>query len=172
MAPGLVEPLQAAPASDSVKGLVGPKELFIGGPQDFNKTAEERGTGRQPPATHPEYLPIWDADTKYVRPSLHLCSRLCSRGDLLTSRPRYPPLEPFTHYEHGKDADPKFPDLFRDATSVTELTPSTGSEVRGIQLSALTKEGKDQLALFTAQRKVVGKVFLCRLHPELLMPFC
>ncbi|KAF6228934.1 hypothetical protein HO133_007046 [Letharia lupina] len=131
MAPGIVDPPQTAPASDFAKASVGPKEAFIGGPQVFNKTAEEQGTEKQPPATHPKYLPVWDADTIY------------------------PPLEPFTHYEHGKDADPMSPEMFHEATSVTELTPSTGSEVRGIQLSALTKQGKDQLALFTAQRKVV-----------------
>ena len=93
-----------------------------------------------------------------------------SRYDLLTWYHRYPPLELFTHYEHGKDADPKFPDLFRDATSIAELTPSAGSEVRGIQLSVLTKEGKDQLALFTAQRKVVGKSFSHSHHLQSLTP--
>jgi sulfonate dioxygenase len=70
---------------------------------------------------------------------------------------RYPPLEPFEHYDHGKDADPSFPDLLpKDKAQVSELTPFIGSEVRGVQLSQLTKEGKDQLALFVAQRKVVG----------------
>ncbi|CAF9911700.1 MAG: hypothetical protein ALECFALPRED_007625 [Alectoria fallacina] len=132
MAPGLIDPPQATPASSFAKASVGPKEAFIGGPQVFNKIAEEQGTEKQPAAAHPKYLPLWDPDTKY------------------------PPLEPFTHYEHGKDADPSFPELLRGATSVSELTPSTGSEVHGIQLSALTKEGKDQLALFVAQRKVVA----------------
>lgn len=70
---------------------------------------------------------------------------------------RYSPLEPFTHHEHGKDADPSFKDLLRDASSVTEITPTTGTEVRGVQLSSLTNEGKDQLALLVAQRKVVGE---------------
>lgn len=158
MAPGLVDPPKTAPAQNPTKGSVGPKEAFIGGPQVFNKIAEEQGTERQPPATHPNYLPVWDTDAKYV---------IAGRqrwywNNSLTYCHRYPPLEPFTHYEHGKDADPNFSDLFHGATSVTELTPSTGSEVRGIQLSALTKEGKDQLALFTAKRKVVGKFFHSR----------
>jgi sulfonate dioxygenase len=39
---------------------------------------------------------------------------------------------------------------------VDNLTPTIGSEVHGVQLSQLTKEGKDQLALYVAQRKVVG----------------
>ena len=63
MAPGLVEP-QQAPIADRPKGLVGPKEAFTGGPKVFNKKAEEEGTETQPPATHPNYLPIWDAETK------------------------------------------------------------------------------------------------------------
>ena len=70
---------------------------------------------------------------------------------------RYPPLTPFEHYDHGKDADPSFPDLLpQGKVQVDNLTPTIGSEVRGVQLSQLTKEGKDQLALFVAQRKVVG----------------
>ena len=71
MAPGLVDPPQAAPASAFAKGPIGPKEAFVGGPQVFNKIAEEQGTEKQPPATHPEYLPVWDPDTKYVSASLH-----------------------------------------------------------------------------------------------------
>ena len=70
MAPGLADPLQAAPASDFTKKSVGPKEAFIGGPQVFNQNAEEQGTDRQPPATHPRYLPVWDADIKYSPASL------------------------------------------------------------------------------------------------------
>ena len=77
MAPGFVDPPQAAPASNVAKGAVGPKEAFIGGPQVFNKIAEERGTEKQPPATHPRYLPVWDADTKYVPATLHHWSRFC-----------------------------------------------------------------------------------------------
>ena len=67
----------------------------------------------------------------------------------------YPPLQPHTHTEHGKDADPSFPNLLKDA-KVTDLTANIGAEVHGVQLSKLTKEGKDELALFVAQRKVVA----------------
>lgn len=70
---------------------------------------------------------------------------------------RYPPLEHFEHYDHGKDADPKFPDLFpKGLAEVDEITPFIGSEVHGVQLSKLSKAGKDQLALYVAQRRVVG----------------
>ena len=37
-----------------------------------------------------------------------------------------------------------------------DLTPTIGTEVRGIQLSSLTPAGKDQLARFVAERKVVA----------------
>ena len=63
MAPGLLD-LQRTPPAITSKVPAGPKEAFIGSPKVFNKKAEEEGTESQPPATHPKYLPIWDADTK------------------------------------------------------------------------------------------------------------
>ena len=59
MAPGLVE---VQPCAQEVSK--GSKEDFSDAPQAFNKQAEERGTATQPAATHPKYLPVWDADTK------------------------------------------------------------------------------------------------------------
>jgi len=81
---------------------------------------------------YPHYLPTWD------------------HGET------YPPLEPFEHVEHGKDADPTFPNLLGAGVKITHLTPTIGSEVTGVQLSKLGKEGKDELALLVAQRKVVA----------------
>lgn len=69
---------------------------------------------------------------------------------------RYPPLEAFEHYEHGRDADPRFPNLLKGA-GVTDLTANIGVEITGVQLSKLTDSGKNELALFVAQKKVVGK---------------
>lgn len=68
----------------------------------------------------------------------------------------YPPLTPFEHYDHGKDADPSLKDLLPADSQVVDLTPSIGSEVRGVQLSKLSDAGKDQLALYVARRKVVA----------------
>lgn len=65
-------------------------------------------------------------------------------------------MEPFEHYEHGKDADPSFKSLFKDGSQVENLTASIGAEVTGVQLSQLDNKGKDELALFVAQRKVVA----------------
>ncbi|KAI1288798.1 hypothetical protein F5Y03DRAFT_78779 [Xylaria venustula] len=98
----------------------------------FSKEAEEGKIDGVEPAKYPHYLPTWDKDTKY------------------------PPLEPFEHVEHGKDADGSFPDLLPTGTKVTHLTPASGTEVRGVQLSSLNDAGKDQLARFVAERKVVA----------------
>lgn len=69
---------------------------------------------------------------------------------------KYPPYESFEAYEHGKDADPKFPNLLNDAAQVKDLTANIGAEVTGIQLSKLNRAGQDELALFVAQKKVVA----------------
>lgn len=42
------------------------KEAFIGGPKAFRSDAELKGTGKQPPAKYPNYLPVWDAEKKWV----------------------------------------------------------------------------------------------------------
>lgn len=70
----------------------------------------------------------------------------------------YEPLVPFEHVEHGKNADPSFPNLLKTA-KVTQFTSNIGAEVTGVQLSQLTKEGRDELALFVAQNKVVGEPY-------------
>jgi alpha-ketoglutarate-dependent taurine dioxygenase len=40
--------------------------------------------------------------------------------------------------------------------NVADLTANIGAEVHGVQLSKLTDAGKDELALFVAQKKVVA----------------
>jgi len=88
--------------------------------------------GGKTDAKYPAYLPTWNEGQKY------------------------PKLEPFTHVEHGKDADPTFKDLLPEGSKIQKLTPVIGSEVTGVQLSKLSPAGKDQLALLVAQRKVVA----------------
>lgn len=106
------------------------KEAFQQSAKTTNYDLEIHGSEKSKPARHPKYLPYWD-DTKY------------------------PPLEPFEAVEHGKDADPSFPNLLADAT-VKDLTANIGAEVSGIQLSQLDNAAKDELALFVAQKKVVA----------------
>jgi sulfonate dioxygenase len=75
----------------------------------------------------------------------------------------YPPLTPFEHRDPGLDADTSLKDLLPEGQAqVKQITPNIGSEVRGVQLSSLAEEGKQQLALFVAQRKVVGMEPLSR----------
>ena len=40
--------------------------------------------------------------------------------------------------------------------STTDLTPTIGTEVTGVQISKLSLAGRDQLARFVAERKVVA----------------
>ncbi|KAI0380398.1 TauD-domain-containing protein [Hypomontagnella monticulosa] len=100
-------------------------------PSKYNKEAEEGKTGVRA-AKYPNYLPTWNPEQKYG------------------------PLQPFEHYEHGKDADTSYPELLPEGTTITDLTPTIGTEVRGVQLSSLSNAGKDQLARFVAERKVVA----------------
>lgn len=84
--------------------------------------------------TSNSWLPVWDNE----------------KGEV------YPPLEPFDHVEHGKDADPAFPNLLKEGTVINDITASIGAEVTGVQLSQLDNKGKDELALLVAQKKVVA----------------
>lgn len=80
-----------------------------------------------------DYLPSWDPTQKFA------------------------PLKFFKHTEPGTRADPELPNLFpQDASfDIKRITPKLGSQVEGVQLSELNDAGKDELALFVAQRGVV-----------------
>ncbi|CAH2352625.1 alpha-ketoglutarate-dependent sulfonate dioxygenase [[Candida] railenensis] len=80
---------------------------------------------------HPEYLPSW------------------------SKKEFYPPLEFKEHHDRGKFADPKFPNLLPSGVTAKNVTPKLGVEVEGIQLSSLSDQGKDELALLVAQKGVV-----------------
>ncbi|KIY50429.1 TauD-domain-containing protein [Fistulina hepatica ATCC 64428] len=69
----------------------------------------------------------------------------------------YPPLEPFEFHDPALRAlEHENPRSFLDtATSVIELTPRIGSEVRGVSLVKLNEGERDQLALEVARRGVV-----------------
>ncbi|WPH03474.1 Hypothetical protein R9X50_00635400 [Acrodontium crateriforme] len=107
------------------------KEAFAQAARSTNYELELKGDEKHAAAKYPHYLPYWD-DTKY------------------------PPYEPFEAVEPGKDADPAFPNLLAGDANVQELTGNIGATVTGVQLSKLNKAGKDELALFVAQKKVVA----------------
>ncbi|AQZ15253.1 hypothetical protein BZL39_P02850 [Zygosaccharomyces parabailii] len=86
-------------------------------------------------AKYPEFLPTWDPTEKYAALEFH-------------------PYE-----DPALSADPTFPNLFPDSKKkefkVKRITPKLGSEIKNIQLSALSDAAKNELALFVAQRGVV-----------------
>lgn len=84
-------------------------------------------------AAYPDFLPTWDPKQKYE------------------------PLKFFKHIEPGTRADPQLSNLFpKDGSQVIKrITPKLGSEIKGVQLSSLSDAGKDELALYVAQRGVV-----------------
>jgi len=135
MAPALISDDHSTDSVQAIKAKTAEisfnhKEAFAQTPRTTNYETELNGAEGVAPAKYPNYLPVWD-DVKYE------------------------PLEPFQEHEHGKDADPTFPDLLANAT-VEDLTANIGAEVKGVQLSKLSNAGKDQLALFVAQKKVVA----------------
>ncbi len=66
-------------------------------------------------------------------------------------------LEPFKQIEHCLDADTLFPNLLpKGVVTATDSTPTIATEVSGIYLGSLSAAGKDELARFVAQRKVVA----------------
>ncbi|KAG2016234.1 alpha-ketoglutarate-dependent taurine dioxygenase [Coprinopsis cinerea AmutBmut pab1-1] len=68
---------------------------------------------------------------------------------------KLPIVEPFNHVDPGSRADKNLPNLLNPNTKVRHLSPYIGTELSGVQLSQLSKEGLDELALLAAQRKVL-----------------
>jgi sulfonate dioxygenase len=59
------------------------------------------------------------------------------------------------HTDPGARADPAKPHLLTEKTTTHDLSPYIGTEITGVQISQLSTEGLDELALFAAQRKVL-----------------
>ena len=59
------------------------------------------------------------------------------------------------HVDAGTRADPKKPHLLNPNVTTSNISPYLGTEISGVQISELTKEGLDELALFAAERKVL-----------------
>lgn len=61
----------------------------------------------------------------------------------------YPPLEPFDHVDPGFRAlsHPNPRSFLSRATSVHDLTPNLGTEIRGVNLATLSSDERDQIAL-------------------------
>ncbi|RTE75302.1 hypothetical protein BHE90_010248 [Fusarium euwallaceae] len=57
--------------------------------------------------------------------------------------------------EPGLRADPAKPSLLKAGATVTDITPRIGTEIRDVQISKLSSEGLDEIALLAAERGVV-----------------
>ncbi|KAI5117201.1 hypothetical protein M0805_005171, partial [Coniferiporia weirii] len=92
-----------------------------------NLTADTTDKG----PSYPRYLPHFDASEKF------------------------PPTEIREFSDPGLRADPKKPNLLGAGTTTRHISPYLGTEVLGVQVSQLSEAGFDELALLTAERKVV-----------------
>ncbi|KAJ7087902.1 hypothetical protein B0H15DRAFT_922888 [Mycena belliarum] len=68
---------------------------------------------------------------------------------------KFPPTEIFEFTDPGTRADPAKPHLLTANTTKRNISPYIGTELRGVQISQLSSAGLDELALFTAERRVV-----------------
>ncbi|KAG6112944.1 hypothetical protein E4U13_004061 [Claviceps humidiphila] len=93
---------------------------------------EVHGTEDYPPCLYPQYLPVWESP-----------------------QAKYGPLEPFDYAERALAADSTFSELLPSGSKLRNLTATLGAEVSGVQLSALSDRGKDQLALLANEKKVL-----------------
>lgn len=75
----------------------------------------------------------------------------------------------FEGEEPGRRANPDKPALLKGATT-TNITPRIGTEIRGVQISKLSNEGLDELALLAAERGVL--VFVSILLCDFVVRFC
>ncbi|KIJ55733.1 hypothetical protein M422DRAFT_41635 [Sphaerobolus stellatus SS14] len=92
--------------------------------------------------SYPFYYPYFDANEKFPPTELFVCDSSWFND---------------VHIEHtdpGSRADKAKPNLLKNATT-TDLNPYLGTVVEGVQISQLSKEGLDELALYTAERKVL-----------------
>ncbi|KAL6807435.1 putative alpha-ketoglutarate-dependent sulfonate dioxygenase [Trichoderma sp. SZMC 28013] len=75
---------------------------------------------------------------------------------VLAYKPPHPELKEFVPArDRAFFADPAKASLLGLATAVEEVTPIIGTELKGVQLSKLTDQQKDELALLVAERGVV-----------------
>ncbi|UKZ72718.1 hypothetical protein TrVFT333_000352 [Trichoderma virens FT-333] len=75
---------------------------------------------------------------------------------VLAYKPPHPELKEFVpDRDRAFFADPAKASLLGLATAVEEVTPIIGTELKGVQLSKLTDQQKDELALLVAERGVV-----------------
>ncbi|KAF9463735.1 hypothetical protein BDZ94DRAFT_1282357 [Collybia nuda] len=68
---------------------------------------------------------------------------------------KFSPTKNHDFVEPGTRADPAKPNILTPNTTINHISPYLGTEISGVQISSLTKEGLDELALYAAERKVL-----------------
>ncbi|KAG2028491.1 hypothetical protein BDR03DRAFT_1077876, partial [Suillus americanus] len=73
---------------------------------------------------------------------------------------KFPPTEVYgiiviEHTDPGAKADRAKPHLLTPEANISHLSPFLGTEISGVQISQLSEEGLDELALYAAERKVL-----------------
>ncbi|KAG2367629.1 hypothetical protein BDR07DRAFT_1521557 [Suillus spraguei] len=68
---------------------------------------------------------------------------------------KFPPTQVYEHTDPGAKADRAKPHLLTPETNVTHLSPFLGTKISGVQISQLSEEGLNELALYAAERKVL-----------------
>ncbi|THU96666.1 TauD-domain-containing protein [Dendrothele bispora CBS 962.96] len=68
---------------------------------------------------------------------------------------KFPPKEIFEFIDPGSRADPAKPHLLTANVTTKDISPYIGTEVTGVQISELSKDGLDELALYTAERQLL-----------------
>jgi sulfonate dioxygenase len=71
------------------------------------------------------------------------------------SNEKFPPIQLFEHTDPGARANPAKPNLLTPNTTTRDISPYLGTEITGVQISQLNKEGLDELALLAAERKLL-----------------
>ncbi|RFU28342.1 hypothetical protein B7463_g8009, partial [Scytalidium lignicola] len=72
-----------------------------------------------------------------------------------TTLTKEPPYEKYDHVDCAARADPEKKSLFAAIKEKTDMTPSIGTEVKGVQLSSLSPAQMDELSLWAAERGVL-----------------
>lgn len=85
---------------------------------------------RKPSTAYPQYLPKWEPNF-------------------------FKPMPPFNFTDPGVRADPSKRNLLLPGVITTPISPKMGTEVTGLQLSSLSSQQRDELALLVSERKVV-----------------
>jgi sulfonate dioxygenase len=78
---------------------------------------------------------------------------------VLAYNPPHPELKEFVPArDRAFFADPSKASLLALATSAEEVTPYIGTELKGVQLSKLTDQQKDELALLVAEVRMKKRI--------------